>query len=121
MPTRFIALLLAFVLLWSGLSTIEAPAVLASSSPEQGLAIVHAEGGQAAAHESSIEHHHLDDLPSQAKSDSPPETPGLLLAPLLPSAQRMVMAQPHPFASVETGPPFLGGPLRPPCCAALAG
>lgn len=120
MPSRVLAFLLAVVLLWSGLNTIEAPHSFAWPSHEQRLAIVHA-GGQAAAHEGSVEHHHLDDLPSQAQGDPPPETPGLLPAPLAPSAQRMVMAQPHPFATAEAGPPFLAGPLRPPCSAALAG
>ena len=120
MPTRVTAFFLAFVLLWSGLNTIEAPHVFASPSPEQRLTIAHA-GGQAAPPEGSVEHHHLDDLPSQAQSDPPPETPGLLSTPIAPSAQGMVMAQPHAFAAAETGPPFLAGPLRPPCSAALAG
>jgi hypothetical protein len=120
MPPRVIALFLAIVLLWSGLSTLEAPRALASPSPEQQHPIAHA-SGSVAAHEGSVEHHHLDDLPSQAQSDPPPETPGLLPTPLAPSAQWMVMAQPHAFASAETGPPFLAGPLRPPCSAALAG
>ena len=120
MPSRVLAFLLAVVLLWSGLNTIEAPDVFALPSPEQRFVIVHA-GSQAAAHEGSVEHHHLDDLPTQAPSEPPPETPGLLPTPLAPSAQRMVMAQPHAFASAEAGPPFLAGPLRPPCSAALAG
>jgi len=120
MPSRVLAFLLAVVLLWSGLSTIEAPRAFALPAPERGLAISPA-GDQSAAHEGSVEHHHLDDLPSQAQSDPPPETPGLLPAPLAPSAQRMVMAQPHPFASGEAVPPFLAGPLRPPRSAALAG
>ena len=33
MPSRVIAFLLAFVLFWSGLSTIEAPSALAQPSP----------------------------------------------------------------------------------------
>lgn len=119
MPPRVIAFILAAVLLWSGLSTAEAP-LFASSSPEQRLAIVAADG-QAAAHQGSVEHHHLDDLPSQVQSDPPPETPGLLPTPLAPNARWMGTAQPHAFASAETGPPFLAGPLRPPCSAALAG
>lgn len=116
MFVRLLALFLAVVLLWSGLSTIEAPRFFAASSLEQGLAVVHDSDGQAAAHEGSVEKHHLDDLPLQAQSDLPPETPGLLPAPLVPSAQRMVMSRPHPLASAETGPPYLAGPLRPPCC-----
>lgn len=120
MPSRVPAFLLAVVLLWSGLNTIEAPRAFASPSPEQKLAIIVA-GGQAATQEGSVEHHHLDDLPSQAQSDPPPETPGLLSTPLAPSAEWMVMAQPHAFVSAGTGPPFLAGPLRPPCSATLAG
>jgi len=115
-----IALVLSFVLLWSGLSTIEAPRVLAQPSPEQGHAFVHA-GGQAAGHEGSVEHHHLDDLPSLAQSDPAAESPGLLPTPLTPSATSVVMAQPRAFASAEAELPFLAGPLRPPCGAALAG
>jgi hypothetical protein len=120
MPLRVIALVLSVVLLWSGLSTIEAPLVFAQPSPEQQHALVHA-GGQVAAHEGSVEHHHLDDLPSQAQSDPVSETAGLLPAHLTPSAPSVVMAQPRAFASAEAGPPFLAGPLRPPCCAAFAG
>ncbi len=120
MPARVIALLLAVVLLWSGLNTIEAPRAFAQSSPEQAHAIVHA-GGLAAAHDGSVEHHHLDDLPSQAQSDPPAETPGLLPAALVPRAGSAVMAPPRAFASADAGPPFLAGPLRPPCCAARAG
>lgn len=118
MPTRVTTLFLAFVLLWSGLSTIEAPRALASPSPEQQHAIAHA-GGLAAAHEGSVEHHHLDDLPSQAQSDPPTETPGLLPAPLNPGAQAVSMGRPRTFVSNEAGSPFLAGPLRPPCGAAL--
>jgi hypothetical protein len=122
MLSRVLAFLLAVVVLWSGLNSIEAPRIFASPSPspEQVVAISHA-GGQTAAAEGSVEHHHLDDLPSQVLSDPPPETPGLLPASLAPSAPRMVMALPHPFASAEVGSPFLAGPLRPPCSAARTG
>jgi hypothetical protein len=120
MPIRVIALFLAFILLWSGLNTTEAPRAFAQPSPEQKFAIVHA-GGVAAEREGSVEHHHLDDLPSQAQCDPPIETPGLLPAPLTRSTPSVAMAQPRSLASAEVGPPFLAGPLRPPCGAALAG
>lgn len=120
MPTRVIALFLAFVLLWSGFSTIEAPLVVAPSSPEQQHAIAHA-GGPAAAHEGSVEHHHLDDLPSQAQSDPQTETPALLPAPLVPGVQTLVMARPRTIVAAQARSPFLDGPLRPPCRTALAG
>jgi len=118
MPTRVTALFLAFVLLWTGLSTIETSAV-ASPPPELQHLIADA-GGLAVAHEGSVEHHHLDDLPSQAQSDPPTETPGLPPSPLAPSAQCLEMAQPRTFVPAAAGPPFLDGPLRPPCCRALA-
>lgn len=120
MPTRLIALFLAFVLLWSGLNTIEAPRAFAQPSHAQQYAVALA-GGVAAAQVGSVEHHHLDDLPSQAQSDPPTETPGMLPAPLKPSAQSLVMAEAHTFVSAVAGPPFLAGPLRPPCSAALVG
>jgi hypothetical protein len=120
MPLRVIALVLAVVLLWSGLGAIEVPRLLAQPSPEQQHAIVHA-GGQVAEHEGSVEHHHLDDQPSQAQSDPSSETPGLLPAIPTPRAPSVVMARPRTFASAVARPPFLAGPLRPPCGAALAG
>jgi len=120
MPLRVIAFFLAFVLLWSGVSTIEAPRPLAPTSPEQQHAIAHADG-QGAAHEGSVDDHHLDDLPAQAQNDSPPETPGLLPLSLTPRFHGGPLAQPRALASVVLAPPFLAGPLRPPCGAVLAG
>jgi hypothetical protein len=120
MPSRVLAFLLAVVLLWSGLNTVEAPHVFASPAPEQVLVIA-AGGSPSAPAEGSVEHHHLDDLPSQVQTELPPETPGLLPASPAPGAPRLVMALPHPFASAEAVSPFLAGPLRPPCSGALAG
>lgn len=118
MPTRVIALFLAFVLLWSGLSTIEAPRAFASPSPEQ-HAVAHA-GGLAPAHAGSVEHHPLDDLPSQPLSDPPTETPGLLPALLNPCAQARALGRPRSIVSNDVRSPCLAGPLRPPCRAGLA-
>lgn len=120
MPLRVTALFLAFVLLWSGVSTIEAPGTIAPTSPERQHAIAHA-GSQGAALEGSVDDHHLDDLPAQAQNDSPPETPGLLPVALTPRFHGGPLAQPRTLASVALAPPFLAGPLRPPCGAALAG
>ncbi|MES2716330.1 MAG: hypothetical protein V4795_11215 [Pseudomonadota bacterium] len=120
MPTRVIAFLLAFVLLWSGLSTIEAPRITAAPASEQTTSLLDA-ADPANAHAGSVEHHHLDDLPSQAQSDPPPDTPGLLPAPLAPSVQWTVMVQPQALAAAETRPPFLAGPLRPPRANTIAG
>lgn len=118
MPLRVVAFLLALVLSWSGLDAIEAPRAFAQAASAQSHA--HAEG-PAAAHEGSLAHHHLDDLHSQALGDLQTEPPALLPPPLTPGAAPAVMARPHNVASAEAGPPFLAGPLRPPCSAALAG
>lgn len=120
MPLRVIAFFLAFVLLWSGVSTIEAPRTIAPPSPEQQRALVHA-GGQGAAHEGSVDDHHLDDLAAQAQGDSPPETPGLLPPPLTPRVHDGLLTQLQALASVASASPLLAGLLRPPCVAALAG
>lgn len=120
MPSRVIALFLSFVLFWSGLSTFEAPRALVQPSPEQQHALAHA-GGQPGLDDGSIEGHHLDDLPLQVQGDPAAETPGLLPAPLRPSSQALATAQPHTFVSAAMRSPFLAGPLRPPCCEALAG
>jgi hypothetical protein len=68
-----------------------------------------------------VEHHHLDDLPLQAQSDPSAETPGLLPGPLMPGIQSPVMAQLHTLVPAAAKSPFLAGPMRPPCVAALAG
>ncbi len=120
MPSRVIAFFLAFVLFWSGLSTIEGPGALAQPSPEQQHALAHS-GAQHGLDDGSVEDHHLDDQPLQVQGDPAAETPGLLPAPLRPTSQALATAQPHTFVSAATRSPFLAGPLRPPCCEALAG
>jgi len=120
MPSRVISIFLAFVLFWSGLSTFEAPSALAQASPEQQHALAQA-GMQPSLDDGSVEDHHLDDLPSQAQSDPPAETPGLLPALMRPTSLLQATAQLHTFVSAAAGAPFLAGPLRPPCSEALAG
>lgn len=119
-PNRVIVFLLAFVLLWSGLSTIEAQRAFAKPSPERQHAVAHA-GGMAAADDGSLEHVHLDDLPSRAHGDPPTETPGLLPPPLQPTPNSFAVFQPHSFVSAAAGSLSFDGLLRPPCSAALVG
>lgn len=121
MFARVIASLLALVLLWSGVSTIEVPRAFAPTSPEQQHATAPADGRSAGYLEGSVDDHHLDDIPSQAQSDSPPETPGLLSAPVTGRFLDGLLAQPRTLASVASAPPFLAGPLRPPCRTTFAG
>jgi len=120
MHFRVIACFLAILLLWSGLATIEAPRGFVPAPPAQNHAIADADG-PAAGREGSVEHHHLDDLPTQAQSDPAAETPGLLSAPLKPGIPPLAIVRPLAFVSATPGSPFLAGPLRPPCAAALTG
>jgi hypothetical protein len=117
---RVIALLLASILLWSGLSTVEAPHTIASSPADQQYAAAQA-AALVAAHEGSVEHPHLDTLPPLAQLDAPNETPGLPSAPLVPGAPSLALMQPRTFVPAGAGSPFLAGPLRPPSSSGLAG
>ena len=114
MPSRVTAFLLAVVLFWSALSTLEAPSAWAEHAPGQHRVLVEA-GGPADLRDGSVEDHHLDDLPLQAQSDLPAETPGMLPPSLAPSSVVLSIAQRHRFVPVAAGSPFLAGPLRPPC------
>jgi hypothetical protein len=120
MPYRVIALLLAVVLLWPGLQTVQLSRVDAPSSAEQVLAFAPA-SESAVPHESSVLPQPPDDLVSQAVSEPAPETPGLLAGPVSPSGSWTATSPPRSVASAGTGAPFLAGPLRPPCRIALAG
>jgi hypothetical protein len=119
MPSRVIAFFLALVLLWSGVSTIESPLPDARPAPEQPHAMGHA--GQDPAHEGSVDDHHLDDVPAQASSDPPPEPQSVFPDPMTARLLGARLAPPGAPALVALVPPFLAGPLRPPCCTALAG
>lgn len=120
MPTRVLNLFLAFVLLWSGLTTIEAPQALGQIAPAQQYVI--ADGGVVAPdHEGSVEDHHLDDLPMQGYSDPSHESPDLLPTGLVPSALLTATDQARAFTSAEVRMLSLAGPLRPPRSVALTG
>jgi len=120
MPTRGIAFFLSFVLLWSCLGTIEVPRALAKPSGEL-QHILPQSGGSVTAQEGSVEHHHLDDLPSQAQNDPATETPGVPVDVVKVSAAGPATARPHAFESGAVPSPILAGPLRPPCSAAQQG
>jgi hypothetical protein len=120
MPIRVIAFLLCVVMLWSAVGTIEVPPVLVQPAPAQQQLVADA-AGPAATHEGSVEHHHLDDLPSQQAHTNPAtETPGMLPDPLKSAAQPAVAPR-RTVVAAGVGSPCLAGPLRPPCVAALAG
>jgi hypothetical protein len=120
MPTRVLNLLLAIVLLWSGLSTIEAPHALAQVAHVQTSSIADV-GGVASELDGSVEDHHLDDLPMQGYTDPSYETPDLLPTRLAPRDLSPAMGQVRAMTSAEIRPLSLAGPLRPPCSAARTG
>ena len=112
---RVIALLLAVVLLWSGVNTAEAQA-----APSRAAHDLRDATAALAAPEGSVAQHHLDELPAQTASDPSTESPAVLPARLALRPTSMALALPEAFASVGVAPPFLAGPLRPPCSTALA-
>jgi len=120
MSPRVNALLAALLLLWSCLSTLEAPRASArpASEPPHAVAV---STGPSAPHEGSVEHHHLDDLPSQAQIDPPADTAGLPPASLKPDTRSMGAAPPRSVAPTAARSPWLAGLLRPPREAAVTG
>ena len=118
MPTRVHWLLLALVLLWSGLGTFEPLRPVAPSPVEQTVAN-DSGGGPAALHDASGDDHHPDVLPLQALGDATAETPGLLPARLEARIPALAMGRSPAFTLNVTSAPFLAGLLRPPCDASL--
>lgn len=114
MPPRVIALFIAAVLLWSGFSTIETPHDALAASTGEAPAWLPA-AGDTAAGLGSVADHHLDDLPVQAQADPPTDLPALPVAAhrlgLQPLREPLAAALP----TAAAWPPFLAGPLRPPC------
>jgi hypothetical protein len=122
MPSQVVALLLAFVMLWSGLGTIEVAGAPASPLEELTSTLVDAPAPvPASGHEGSVEQHHLDDLPMQVQSDPGTGALGRLPSILMTRAASALLLPSPALAAADTRPPFLAGPLRPPCSAALAG
>jgi len=119
MAFRIIARFLAFFVFWSGLGAIEPVHALGLSSTEPHFAMTHSVGASAA-NEGSVEHHHLDDLPTQVQYEPLTETSGLL--PGMPKAREPWLSMMLPLASVAVPEesPYLAGPLRPPCGVARA-
>jgi hypothetical protein len=118
MSSRVIALFLAFVLLWSAFSTIEAPQASAQDATGQQHRISPL-GTEAPTQQGSVAHHHLDDLPSQAQADPPTDKPLLLPLPLRFATIPVATAAPQAAVPVAARAPLLAGPLRPPRHAIL--
>jgi hypothetical protein len=122
MPFRVTTLIITFLLLWSGLGPIAAAGTVARVSHESNLAMVH-DDGDVAPHVGNLTHHDLDVVPSPASptlGDTLADPPELLSATATASAPTMRVTCPRATTAAETGPPFLAGPLRPPCRATRA-
>lgn len=119
MPSRVIALLLAFVLFWSGFTTYEQAVLVEVTNAEQ-VDVRSADGLANGLLDGVIDDHHLHDLPAaQAHAESVTDLPDLLLAPAEAPAPGLAMAPPRPYASRARMTPYLDGPQRPPCATAL--
>jgi hypothetical protein len=114
MPTHSIARLLVLFLLWSGFGNIERSHAFGQSTSESRISLNHSVG-QSAAAEGSVEHHHLDDLPTQAFTDPPTDALGLLPGASMPNEPWLKAVQPRDCPASPQKPPCLAGPLRPPC------
>jgi len=115
MPRRVISLLLAAVLLWSGLATLEAP-----NAPAVAHAALQA-GSGAWAGEGSVTHHHLDDLPAQAQHDPATDPPDLAPATPAPRLRPRADAPSLTPPTARALPPLIAAPLRPPRTAIARG
>ena len=114
MGHRLLASLLAFVLFWSGVGTIEGLPSLTHPFAAQ-LAVIAPGSGAPEEHKGSVEDHHLDDMPGQPVSEPPLDSPALLQAsPPLRLGLDAAPRRQSP-AGVLRAPPCLAGPLRPPC------
>ena len=118
MALRVIALVLSFVLLWSGLTTVEPPRLSASAAPAGVLADAATPPSPLAG---SVEHHHLDDLPSQALGEQPAESPVLLPSMPAPAVQVAATVRRLPASGLPWASPCLAGLLRPPCIGPVRG
>lgn len=116
---RVVALLLSFVLLWSGLTTVEPPRLGAPAAAP--TAALRDASTLLAPSDGSVEHHHLDDLPSQALGDPPVEIPALLASSPAPGGRVPKAVRPPPVASRTVPAPWLAGLLRPPCVVPVRG
>lgn len=118
MPSRVIAILLAFVLFWSGFTTYEQAVLVEVTNAEQ-VDVRSADGLANGLPDGAIGDHHLHDLPAQAHAESVTDLPDLFLAPPEAPAPGLAMAPPRPYASRARMAPYLDGPQRPPCATAL--
>jgi hypothetical protein len=114
MGHRLLASILAFMLLWSAVGTVEGMTGFMQTLPEHHTAFVSG-GGTNDGQDGSVEDHHLDDLPGQPASDSPLDSPGLPDAGPALRLRSEVLASREAIAAVLLAPPYLAGPLRPPC------
>ncbi len=118
MLTRVITFFLAFILLWSGLSTTEAPHALAPASSGQQHALTHAID-RGVDHGGSVRNHHLDDLPAQVQNDPLTESPDLMPSPTVSGAPALIIVRRHSPTTATVASPALAGPFRPPSSAAF--
>jgi len=121
MPSRVLALLLALLLTWSGLGSVEllrTPAPAAQDSHQ----FVAQHGNPSESVAGSVEDHHLDDLPSQTQVDaSAADLPGLHASSAWPALRAATASESARESPVAARPPCLAGPLRPPCSSPSLG
>lgn len=116
MPPRVVALLLAIVLLWSGVAMTEQRLGLASLGTAQG----HSQSAGESQHtdfSGSLDDHQVDDQPLQPHAEHVLDFTVLLDAGHDRTGQPLATIRPLQPADAIRPPPCLEGPQRPPCAA----
>lgn len=113
MSSRAIAFFLALVLSWSGLATQERATAFAPIAAEE-VVVVPADHGPERLQDGSVEHHHLDDVPSQVQLQSLADLPALLMAGTELPVPTSLVAWPRPHAASSRLSPYPERLERPP-------
>ncbi|RZL63513.1 MAG: hypothetical protein EOP81_12335 [Variovorax sp.] len=114
MPPRVAALLLALVLMWSGVAMAEQRIAFASDAPTPSQS-AEQPASQPAGFVGSLGEHQVDDQPSQPHAEHVLDFVLLLDAVPGRRAGVLIAARPWPPADAMRLPPCLEGLQRPPC------
>ena len=114
MPPRVVALLLAIVLLWSGVAMTEQRFAFAAGDPAQS----HDQAAGESQHTDftgSLDDHLIDDQPIQPHAEHVLDFAALLDTEHDRHGHVLIAARPRPPVDVILLAPYLEGPQRPPC------
>ena len=112
---RAVAFFLVMALAWAGIAMQGNATTLAALGAETDCVQLSAD----AQPKSSDNERPIDGQPVQAQAETLADQPGLLRVGPSAHPPALTMTRPEPYASSSLTPPYLDGPQRPPCAAAL--